>query len=172
MSTTAYVSNDAYLWPTFSKMVLFALMFIGGCSASTAGAIKVIRLLVVGKMIGRGFNVRLHHRAVVPIKVNGRRLPSDTAISITAFLILYFMLFAAGSLLISLDNHNIQISAGAAAAALGNGGCFFELLGPGMDFSIFSIPSKLLLSFLMLAGRLELFTIILLLTPGFWNPDH
>ncbi len=171
-STTAYLSAEAYLWTDFSKMLLFALMFIGGCSASTAGAIKVIRFLVIAKLVQRGFLVRLHHRAILPIKINGRRLPSDTVNSITGFMILYFVLFAAGALLISLDNHGLLISATASAAALGNGGCCFDLIDPNMNFSIFSAPSKILLSFLMLAGRLELFTIILLLTPSFWNPDH
>jgi len=172
ISTTAYATADLTTWSTFTKTILFFLLFVGGCSASTAGAIKIIRLLVIGKMIKRGFSIRLHQHAVLPIKVNGKILPADTVNSISSFVILYVVLFFSGTLLISLEDLGIASSALASASALTNGGCGFDLVDKAMHFGMFSAPSKLFLSFLMIAGRLELFTVILLLTPGFWNPNH
>ena len=171
-TTTGFASTNFDLWPTFSKMVLFTLMFIGGCSASTAGSVKVIRVLVVFKLIGRELFRKMHPSAVVPVKVDGRPVPSGTVSSITSFMFLYFMLFLAGTLLISIEDFGLVTSASAVAATLGNVGPGFELVGPVMNYSLFSDASTLMLSFLMLAGRLELFTIILLFSPGFWNPDR
>jgi trk system potassium uptake protein TrkH len=172
ITTTGFASADFDLWPTFSKMILFTLMFIGGCSASTAGSIKVIRILIVAKLIKREMFRRMHPRAVVPVKIDGRPVPSGTVSSIASFVFLYMTLFALGTILISIEDFGFVVSASAVAATLGNVGPGFELVGPVMNYSIFSDASTLLLSFLMLAGRLELFTIILLLSPGFWNPDR
>jgi trk system potassium uptake protein TrkH len=171
-TTTGFASTNFDLWPTFSKMVLFTLIFIGGCSASTAGSIKVIRVLVVFKLIGREFFRKMHPSAVVPVKVDGRPVPSGTVSSIASFVFLYFILFLAGTLLISIEDFGLVTSASAVAATLGNVGPGFELVGPVMNYSLFTDASTLLLSFLMLAGRLELFTLILLFSPGFWNPDR
>ncbi len=172
MTTTGYASTNFDLWPTFSKMVLFTLMFIGGCSASTAGSVKVIRVLIVFKLIKRELFRKMHPRAVVPIKVGGRPVASGTVSSIASFMFLYFLLFFVGTLLISLEDFGLATSASAVAATLGNVGPGFDLVGPALNYSIFTNASKLLMSFLMLAGRLELFTVILLFTPGFWDPDR
>ena len=171
-TTTGFASTNFDLWPTFSKMVLFTLMFIGGCSASTAGSVKVIRVLVVFKLINREIFRKMHPRAVVPVKVDGRPVPSGTVSSIASFMFLYFLLFLAGTLLISIEDFGLVTSASAVAATLGNVGPGFELVGPVMNYSLFSDASTLLLSLLMLAGRLELFTIILLFSPGYWDPDR
>ncbi len=172
MTTTGFASADFDLWPSFSKMILFVLMFIGGCSASTAGGIKVIRILLLLKLLKRGLTVRLHPRAVIAIKVNDKPIPADTISAVANFVFLYCVIFFTGTLLLSLENHDLITTASAVAASLGNVGPGFNLVGPMLNYSLFSDASTFLLAMLMLIGRLELFTIILLFTRHFWNPDR
>ncbi len=171
-TTTGYATADYNVWPTFSKMVLFLLMFVGGCSSSTGGGVKVIRVLILLKLIRRGMYRKLHPRAVVPVKIQGRSVPSDTVSGITSFAVLYMCLLLFGSLVISLENYDMLTCISAVASCLGNIGPGFELVGPASNFSSFSDFSKMFLSFYMLIGRLELFTIMLLFTKFFWNPDR
>ncbi len=171
MTTTGFATTDFDLWPTFSKILLFLLMFTGGCSSSTSGSMKVIRILVLFKMIKRGIIMRLHPQAVVSIKIDGKALPADTISAIGSFFFLFMGVQFLGTLLISLENFDFLTSFSAVAACLGNIGPGFSLVGPTLNFSIFSDASKLFLSLLMIAGRLELFTIMLLFTPQFWNQD-
>lgn len=172
MSTSGYSTTNYTLWPTFCQIILFGLMLIGGCSASTCGSIKVIRIMVLFKLIIRGLYRRLHPNSVVPVKVGGKALSSETVSRISSFLILYFMILIFSSLVLSLDNHDLITTISAAASTLSNTGMGFGLLGPEETFSIFSTPMRLFLSILMIAGRLELFTIMLLFTPSFWNSDR
>ena len=171
MTTTGFASTNFDLWPTFSKMVLFFLMFIGGCSASTAGSIKVVRILVVIKLIKRELFQKLHPRAIVALKVDGAAISSESISGILSFIMLYLFLFVFGTLLVSVDDFGLVVSASAIAATLGNVGPGFEAVGPVMNYSLFSDFSTMVMTFLMLCGRLELFTVILLLSPSFWNPN-
>jgi trk system potassium uptake protein TrkH len=171
LTTTGFMTADFDLWPSFSKMILFILMFIGGCSSSTSGGMKVIRILILLKMVKRGFALRLHPRAVVPVKLGGKVISANTVSAVTSFSIAYFGLFFLGMILLSLDNFDLLTTVSAVAACLGNIGPGFHLVGPILNYSIFSDFAKLLLTILMLVGRLELFTIILLFTRQFWNPD-
>lgn len=171
MTTTGFASVDFDLWPSFSKMILFLLMFIGACSSSTAGGIKVIRILLLLKYMKRGIMMRLHPRAVIAIKINEKPIPADTISAVANFLFLYMGIFFVGTLLLSLENYDLITTASAVAACLGNIGPGFNLVGPILNFSLFSDASTFMLSIIMLMGRLELFTIILLFTRQFWNPD-
>ncbi|HYE67549.1 MAG TPA: TrkH family potassium uptake protein [Anaerovoracaceae bacterium] len=171
MTTTGFGSTDFDLWPTFSKMTLFILMFIGGSSSSTAGGMKVIRILLLFKLIKRGIAVRLHPRAVISIKINEKPIPADTISAVANFFFLYVGIFFIGTLLLSLENYDLETTASAVAACLSNIGPGFNLVGPVLNFSLFSDASTFMLAILMLIGRLELFTIILLFTRQFWNPD-
>lgn len=171
MSTTGYATDNFDLWPSFSKMILFFLMFVGGCSSSTTGCIKVVRIVVLSKLIKRGIALRLHPHAVISVKMDGKAISADTVSSITSFIFLYLTIFVFGSIVISWDNFDLITNLSAMASCLGNVGPGFSLVGPALNFSIFSEPIKIFLAFVMLAGRLELFTIILLFTPSFWNPD-
>jgi len=171
MTTTGFATADFDLWPTFSKMILFFLMFIGGCSSSTAGGIKVIRILLIFKLMKRGIGIRLHPRAVIAIKINDRPIPADTISAVANFIYLYLLIFFAGTVLLSLENLDLLTTLSSVAACLGNIGPGFSLIGPVLNYSFYSDPSKFLLAGLMLIGRLELFTIILLFTRQFWNPD-
>lgn len=171
MTTTGFGSADFDLWPTFSKMILFFLMFIGGSSSSTAGGMKVIRILLLFKLIKRGIAVRLHPRAVIAIKINEKPIPADTISAVANFSFLYVGIFFIGTLLLSLENYDLETTASAVAACLSNIGPGFNLVGPVLNFSLFSDAATFMLAILMLIGRLELFTIILLFTKQFWNPD-
>lgn len=172
ISTTGFVTANYDLWPTFCKMILLILMFIGGCSCSTGGGLKVIRILVILKLIKRGISLKLHPNAYVPLKINNKPLPVDTASAIASFVFLYIITIFVSTILVSMDGFSLLTGFSAVVTCLGNIGPGFDLVGPVMNFSIFSNGAKLLLSFLMLAGRLELFTIFLLLTPRFWNPNR
>lgn len=171
-TTTGYVTADFDVWPVFSKVILFILMFTGGCAGSTGGSIKQIRLLLVLKLVKREFQKIFHPRAIMPLKVSGRSIPSDVVANVSSFFTLYIFLFVLGTAVVSLENISIISSASAVAATLGNIGPGFELVGATQNYSFFSAPVKLLLSFFMLAGRLELFTIITLLSPSFWKSER
>ncbi len=172
LTTTGHYSTDFNLWPSFSKMVLFLLMLIGGCSSSTGGGIKVIRVVILLRLILRGFYVRLHPRAVVPLKIQGKPVSTEVMTGVMSFLYLYVLVFMLSSLILSFENLDLLTTFTATAAALNNVGTGLELIGPTGTFGLFSVFSKYYLCFLMLMGRLELFTIILLFTPSFWNPDR
>ncbi len=172
LTTTGHFSADFNLWPAFSKMVLFLLMLIGGCSSSTGGGIKVIRIVILFKLIQRGFSVRLHPRAVVPLKIQGKAVSTEVMTGVMSFLYLYVLIFLLSSLILSFENLDLLTTFTATAAVLNNVGTGLELVGPTGTFALFSGFSKIYLCFLMLMGRLELFTIILLFTPSFWNPDR
>nr|WP_202192299.1 TrkH family potassium uptake protein [Clostridium cochlearium] len=165
ITTTGYSTVNFDEWPTFSKSILFLLMFVGGCAGSTSGGIKNIRILVLAKLVRREFRKIFHPRAVVPIKNRERAIPNDVVASISSFFILYIAIFALGTILISLEGINFESAASATASMLGNVGPGFGFVGPTCTYSNFSALSKLFLSLLMLLGRLELFTIMALFVP-------
>lgn len=165
ITTTGYSTVNFDEWPTFSKSILFLLMFVGGCAGSTSGGIKNIRILVLAKLVRREFRKIFHPRAVVPIKNRERAIPNGVVASISSFFILYIAIFALGTILISLEGINFESAASATASMLGNVGPGFGFVGPTCTYSNFSALSKLFLSLLMLLGRLELFTIMALFVP-------
>ncbi|MBR0600245.1 TrkH family potassium uptake protein [Sinanaerobacter chloroacetimidivorans] len=169
ITTSGFATTDYTLWPSFTQIVLFCLMFIGGCSASTCGSIKVIRIMILFKLFIRGLYKRLHPNAVVPVKLGGKIISSETVSRVSSFTILFFTLFVISSLVVSLENYDLITTISAAASSLSNTGMGLGLVGPAGTFSIFSEPTRLYLSFIMIAGRLELFTIIMMLTPSFWK---
>ncbi len=170
VTTTGFANTDFALWPTFCQMVLFLMFFVGGCSSSTAGGIKPIRLLVLGKLIKRTVGLKLHPNVISPLKVDNRILPVEVTSGIAAFTFLYMLLFFVGGILVSLDNTDLMTSFSAVGACLGNIGPGFGGVGPMSNYSLFSDGSTIVLSFLMIAGRLELFTLIILFTKKFWYP--
>ncbi len=171
ISTTGYTSVDFDQWPTFGKTILFVLMFIGGCAGSTAGGIKGIRIIALAKLVRRETQKIIHPRAVIPVKLGDRTLQTDTIYSIFSFVFLYILIFIAGTLGLSLEGISITSAASAAIATLGNIGPGFEFVGPMRNYSEFTDFSKLLMSVLMLLGRLELFTIIILFNRKLWTNE-
>lgn len=169
MTTTGYTSFDYEQWDTFSKAILFMLMFVGGSAGSTGGSIKVVRILALIKLVQREFTKILHPRSVVSVKINKQSVPDDTLMNIASFFMLYMLIFIMGTVLISLEGIGLLGAGSAVAATLGNIGPGFDFVGPTTTYAAFSDATKMLLSFFMLLGRLELFTVLALLTPKFWK---
>ena len=171
LTTTGYMTNDFDAWPTFGRIMIFVLFFIGGCSSSTGGGIKCVRVLGAFKLVRRGISIKLHPRRIAHVTLNRREVSNDVVIHITNFIFTYLMVMAIGFLLISLNGFDFMSSFSAAATCLGNIGPGFGTFGPTMNFSVMSNFSKLVCSFLMLFGRLELFTMLVLFSKHYWNSN-
>jgi len=171
ITTTGYATVDFDLWPAFSKSILFLLMFVGGCAGSTGGGITSIRILVLLKKIRREIGKLFHPRAVMPIKNGDMIISEETVSSISTFFSLYIFIFLISTVIISLEGIDLASAATSVAVTLGNVGPGFGAVGPRSTFSFFTPYSKLFFSFLMLLGRLELFTIIAFLAPKTWRNE-
>lgn len=170
-STSGFVIADIGTWPTVCKVVLLCVVIIGGCGFSTSGSIKVIRAIVGFKIIMRGVYKRIHPQSVKPIMVQGKPVTAQNASSITVFLLLYFALFIFSALVVSLENQDMETTLSAVVAAFTNNGtCFGKMTGS--YFGIFSWFGEFYLSILMLAGRLEMYAVIVLFSRSFWNSDR
>ncbi len=170
LTTTGFATTDYTTWPTFAMMVLLLLFFVGGCSSSTGGGIKVVRILVLFKALRSYIAAKLHPSAYMPIKVNDKRLTTELSSSITTFVFLYVsVIFLVGGVL-TFSGVDIITSMTAAAACVGNVGPGFNLVGPSCNFAFFCAPCKLVLAVAMIAGRLELYTMLVLFSKHFWNP--
>ena len=172
MTTTGYASADYEMWPMVCQMILFCLMIMGGCSSSTSGGLKSVRILIIAKLIRRGIALRLHPNMIEKVKLDGRTLQGDTVSSIANHFFLYLLMIFAGAFLISFENETLITSLSSVVTCLGNVGPGFGNIGPTDNFAHFTWFSKTLLSIYMIAGRLELYTLFILLTPHFWNQDH
>lgn len=171
-TTSGYSSADYTLWPVFCQMILFTLMFVGGCAASTSGSMKVIRIQVLFKLIQRGFYKRIHPRSVVAVKLGGKVIPAPVVSSITVFILMYMGLFLFSCLILSFQNLDLETTVSTAAAMLSNTGIAFGQVGAAGNYFMYSDALKLYLSLLMIVGRLELFTIVILFTRSFWGRDR
>ncbi|MCQ2555652.1 MAG: TrkH family potassium uptake protein, partial [Clostridia bacterium] len=172
VTTTGFSSADYDIWPAFSRIVIFTLFFTGGCSSSTAGGIKCVRLVVWWKLIKRNISLRLHPNRIAKITLNDKEMNSDTVIRVTTFLLTFFTMLAVGTFLISFDGYDIITSLSAAASSIGNVGPGFNLVGPTMNYQLLSNCSKVVCTVLMIAGRLEILTIFMLFSRDYWNPDR
>ena len=172
LTTTGFCTSDFSIWPAFATTLLFILMFIGGCSSSPAGGIKVIRIFTILKLIKRGLLRRLHPNAIMQVKLREKVIDIDEAISISSLVFFYTIIVFASSVLISFDGFDLTTNITAALSCLGNIGAGLGKIGPVLNYDLFSGPIKLLLSALMIAGRLELFTLFMLFSRRFWNPDR
>ena len=169
MTTTGYGTVDFDLWPLPCRFVLFLLMLIGGCAGSTGGGMKVIRIILTVKLVQRGIFRRLHPRAVSPIKVGDTIMSAETMSGVAGFVMLYLFTTLISTLVLCLEKVSLVTALSSVVACLSNIGPGFEAVGATQNFGFYSAPAKMLLSLLMIAGRLELFTVILLFTPAFWN---
>jgi trk system potassium uptake protein TrkH len=168
-STAGHVSADYTAWPLFSQCLLLFLSCAGACSTSTGGGMKIVRFQTMLSILKVSVQRRLHPRAYVAVRVGDRALPEETVNSVISFLLLYVMVFVCSVLVLSLDDLDFATSFGAVFATLNNVGVGVGMVGPGGSFAVFSAPCKLYLCFLMLLGRLELYTVLLLFTPAFWK---
>jgi trk system potassium uptake protein TrkH len=169
VTTTGFVSANYELWPSFAKSVLFICLFMGGCTGSTSGAIKQARLLVMFRHVARQVRRVSNPRAILPVRMGGESLRAEVVSSCLAFLGLYLLVFLVGVTLISFSEPDLFTSMSAAAATIGNVGPGFGSVGPAMSFTSQAQWTKWVYSSLMLCGRLELYTLLVLFTRAFWR---
>ena len=168
MTTTGYATVNFDMWPELSKGILLILMFIGGCAGSTAGGLKVSRVIIMFKMVRKELTHMLHPRSVSAIKFEGKPVSEQTQRNILLYFVLYIACLLAVFLLISVDPFDITTNFSAAVACFNNVGPGFGHVGPAASYADYSSFSKLVLSFAMLLGRLEIFPLILACSPATW----
>ena len=169
LTTTGFVVEDYTSWPFVSQIIIFLLMFIGGCSSSTGGGIKVIRILVLAKLALHEINYRLHPRAVFSLNISGRRTDKSFIYPIAAFFFVYIFFVLFITLCVSSGGYDLTTSLSTALATLGNIGPGFGKVSPAGNYAFFPDRIKWVLSFAMMAGRLELYTFIIIFTKRFWK---
>lgn len=169
ITTTGYSSTDFNQWPALSKTILVILMFVGACAGSTGGGIKVSRIVLLLKAAKKEFQLYLHPNAVKKIKMDKKSVSHETLRSTNIFLSVYLLIFCGSILILSLDNFDMATNFTAIAATLNNIGPGLEIVGPMGNFSSFSYLSKSVMIFDMLAGRLEIFPLLLLFFKGTWK---
>jgi len=169
ITTTGYGTVDFDLWPTFSKSVLVVLMFVGACAGSTGGGIKISRILILLKAAFSDMKKMLHPNAVSTVRLEGKPVSEKTLRGAHIYFTVYMAVFVASFLLLSLEQRGLVTTFTALTACINNIGPGLEMVGPMGNFSAFSPLSKLLLSFDMLVGRLEIFPMLLLFAPSNWR---
>jgi trk system potassium uptake protein TrkH len=169
ITTTGFATTDFDLWPSFSKTILVLLMFIGACAGSTGGGIKVSRIVILFKSVLKELDVIVHPHNVRKLKLDGRVVEHAVVRSTNVFLVSYLFIFAISVLLISLDNFDFTTNFTAVAATINNIGPGLAAVGPTQNFGAFSNFSKLVLTFDMLVGRLELFPLLILFSKNTWT---
>ena len=169
ITTTGFITDNYTLWPVAMWFIVFLLMFIGGMAGSTGGGIKVVRHLLLFKNSTMELKRVLHPHAIIPVRLSGKIVSQEIIYKIMAFFLIYFIIFGIGSLVMTLLGLDYKSAIGASIATLGNIGPGIGQVGPVGNYA--SIPEfgKWFLSFLMLLGRLELFTVLILLSPSFWR---
>ena len=172
ITTTGYATKDFDIWPTFCKILILLVTISGACSSSTGGGVKVIRILTALKFVRKGFFVKLHPHRMMNLTINKKNVPQQVATDIVYFIFLYVAVLFAGTFLVSLDGFDLTSSFTAALTCISNVGPGFGMVGPTMNFAGFSDFSTLVLAILMIAGRLELFTFIMLFSRRFWNSNR
>ena len=169
MTTTGFCTANFDTWPELSRVILVFLMFIGSCAGSTAGGLKVSRLVILVKHALCELRRMVHPRAVNVLMMDGKRVPDETLHGVTTYLLLYLFTVVVSILLVSLDNFSTTTTATAVFATINNVGPGLDLVGPVGNYSSFSYLSKAVLCMDMLLGRLELFPIVILLLPSTWR---
>jgi len=170
VTTTGFATEDYQLWGPFAVGIFFLLTFVGGCSGSTAGGIKIYRFQIAGMLTRSHFLHLISPNRIITLTYNGRRLPDDVPFSVVAFLIIYVGMVGLITLLLCALGLDLVTSASSAATTLGNvGPGLGPIVGPAGNFAALPAGAKWLLSLSMLLGRLELFTVLVLLRPEFWR---
>jgi trk system potassium uptake protein TrkH len=168
-TTTGFITSDFEKWAPFSRMIFFTLLFVGGCAGSTGGSIKVIRHYLLFKNGFLELKRLIHPRAVIPVRVNNKAVPQEIILNVQAFFIFYILLFLFGSIIMSIIGLDFVTALGAVATCLGNVGPGIGTVGPVSNFAHMPEAGKWILSFLMLLGRLELFTVLIIFSSYFWK---
>ena len=172
ITTTGYATVDYNLWPTLSKIVILILMISGGMAGSTSGGIKVIRILIVLKAIRRQIDKILHPKRIKKVKIDGKVLEEEVISEVFLFIGAYIVIGLIGMLIVSFDGFDLITTSTSVLATIINAGPGFEMIGPTGNFSMFSGLSKMVLSFCMLAGRLELYPMLILFSKYIWKKTY
>ena len=169
ITTTGFVTANFDLWPEFSKTILLMLMIVGACAGSTGGGMKVSRIMILGRTITKETRQILHPKSVNVVKLDGKRLTNEETHGVYVYTICYFVILCVSVLLVSVDNFDFTTNFTAVLTTLNNVGPGLAKVGPVENFSAFSCFSKIVLSFDMLIGRLEILPIMMLLAPVTWR---
>ena len=169
VTTTGFSTADFNLWPELSKGILLILMFIGGCAGSTAGGLKVSRVVMMIKMIRREFMKMIHPRSVSAVRIEGKKVDDTTLNGVNVYFALYMVIYFAVFLLLCLEPFDFETNFTAVAACYNNIGPGFGAVGPMGSFSGYSAFSKIVLSATMLLGRLEIYPLLFALIPSTWT---
>ena len=169
VTTTGYVTADYELWGPFFQVLFFLLLFTGGCAGSTGGGIKIVRHFVLLKNSVVELKRLIHPRAVIPVRFNKGAVSNEIIQNVLAFFLFYVFIFVIGTLIMSIIGLDFLSAMGATATSLGNVGPGISSVGPTSNFANVPDIGKWFLSFLMLLGRLELFTILVIFAPAFWQ---
>lgn len=171
VTTTGYSTVNFNLWPTLSKVILIMLMFMGAMAGSTGGGIKTIRIVIIFKAIRREIDKILHPRRVKSVKIDGNVVEEETISGVFLFIFAYIIISLIAIFIVSFDNFDVTTTVTSVIATLSNIGPGLEMVGPAGNFSAFSDLSKLVLSFCMLAGRLEIYPMLILFSPSLWKKN-
>jgi trk system potassium uptake protein TrkH len=171
VTTTGFVSADFTMWNFFATGIFFALFFTGGSAGSTSGGIKIVRHIVMLKNSFLEFKKALHPNAIIPVRLDGKSIPPTIVFNILSFFIIYMLIFILASVILTLLGLDFMSALGAAASSLGNIGPAIGSVSPVDSYAHLSDAAKWFCSFLMLIGRLELFTVLILFTPFFWRKN-
>nr|WP_321354945.1 potassium transporter TrkG [uncultured Draconibacterium sp.] len=169
ITTTGYATADYLMWPPVLTMLIFLLFFFGGSAGSTGGGIKIMRIVVLLKNGYYELKRLVHPNAVIPVRFNKHSVDPKIVTNVLAFFMIYFVIFAISTVIFTLIEPDMESSMGAVATCLGNIGPGLGTVGPAENFYHISPIGKWFLSFLMLLGRLELFTVLVLFSPSFWK---
>ena len=169
ITTTGFATVDFNLWPELSRLLLVLLMIIGACAGSTGGGVKVSRFVILYKVMAFEVRKLLHPRSVKVLTMDGKAISRETIQGVQSYMSVYFLITVISVLLISLDNHDLVTTITAVEATLNNIGPGLNLVGPTGNYAFFSPLSKIVLTLNMLFGRLELFPMVILLSPGTWR---
>lgn len=169
ITTTGFSTVDFSQWAESSKVILVLLMFIGGCAGSTSGGIKVSRLVILFKTVVKELNSYIHPKSIVKLKMDGKQVEHEVVRSVNVYFITFMIIFVFSVLLVSLEGADLITSFTAVAATLNNVGPGLELVGPTQNFGHFTLFTKWVLIFDMLAGRLELFPLLILFHSSVWK---
>lgn len=169
ITSTGFVSADYTAWPSYLWMLIFGLMFTGACVGSTSGGVKILRHLLLFKNSFLEFKRMIHPSAVIPVRYNNEAIGKDIIFKIQAFVVLYFIIFFASTIVLAFLGLDFISAMGAVATTMGGIGPGLGKVGPVDNFAILPNAAKWVLSFLMLLGRLELFTLLIIFVPAFWK---
>jgi trk system potassium uptake protein TrkH len=169
VTTTGFVTENYETWPFFTQLILIFLMLIGGCTSSTGGAMKNVRVMIFFKYMGSEVKKIFQPHGVFPIKMGERPIPENIISNVMGFVVLYILIFAVSILAMTSFGIDLETSVGSVAATLGNVGPGIGTVGPADNYAHIPAVGKWLLSFLMVVGRLEIYTVLVIFTRHFWG---